>query len=272
MQEKGSMLESKATIREYKCEQCKDAGGWTELRDSEMSYNGQPIKNEVWVKCGCAIQREVDRMIKSSAITEEFQKMGFKNYEVKGRPSLVKEMRDMAVNYFNNYQNIKKQKENSISFMGQVGSGKTHLLSAVANGIMKEYRDQVMYFPYVEMMDEISKDNYEHKNNIVSKAQNVPVLFIDDLFKPTSKDVRGELVTSPRATPFEQTVMQAIVNHRYLNNKPILVSSELTYLELLNVNEALGSRIFEMCAEYTTQIENDPKLNYRMRKMFGNHK
>lgn len=269
MQEKGNMLESQTINRSYKCEHCKDAGGWTELRDSEISYNGQPIKNEVWVKCSCAIQRELDRMVKTSAITEEFQKMGFRNYEVEGRPSLVKEMRDLAVSYFKNYQAIKNTKENSISFMGQVGCGKTHLLSAIANGIMKDYRDQVMYFPYVEMMDEISKDNYENKNNIISKAQNVPVLFIDDLFKPTSKDVRGELVTSPRATPFEQTVMQAIVNHRYLNNKAILLSSELTYLELLNVNEALGSRLFEMCANYTTQIESDPRLNYRMRKMFG---
>lgn len=268
MQEKGNMLDSKTIDREYKCDKCKDDGGWTEQRDSEVSYKGQPIKHEVWVKCGCALQREVERLIKSSSITEEFQKMGFKNYEVEGRPSLVKEMRDVAVNYYKAFPSIRKTRENSVSFVGQVGAGKTHLLSAIANGLMNEHRIPVMYFPYVEMMDEISKDNYEHKNSIISKAQEVEVLFIDDLFKPVSQKVRDVLVTSPRATPFEQTVMQAIVNHRYLNNKPILLSSELSYMELLNVNEALGSRLFEMCSEYTVQINADPSLNWRMRKMF----
>lgn len=268
MQEKASTLDLKDITRKHDCDKCNDAGGWTEEKESDMSYNGIPLKNEVWVKCGCALQREVQRIVKSSSITEEFQKMGFKNYEVEGRPSLVKEMRDIAVEYYQNFMNIKNIKENSISFMGQVGCGKTHLLSAISNGLMKEHRIPVMYFPYVEMMDEISKDNFENKNNIIRKAQEVEVLFMDDLFKPTSKDVRGELVTLPRATQFEQTIIYSIINHRYLNNKPILLSCELSYLELLNINEAIGSRLFEMSAEYTSQIESNPMLNWRMRKLF----
>lgn len=59
--------------------------------------------------------------------------------------------------------------------------------------------------------------------------------------------------------------MFEIINYRYLNSKAIIVSSELTQNRLLDFDEAVGSRIIEMCKGRigeVTGIEN----NYRLRK------
>lgn len=247
----------------HKCNKCKDKGGWVEKREADVFGDGRIVREEeVWVECQCAIQRKIERIVQASAITPEFQKMGFKNFETHNE--MQTQMRDIAVKYYKAFSNIRAKRENSIALVGQVGAGKTHLLSAISNGVMKSYQTPVMYFPFVEMMEEMSADNYSKKEEIVYKAQQVNLLFIDDLFKPTSSD-RGMI---PRATPFMQTVMQAIINYRYLNNKPILLSCELDFSALLEINEALGSRLFEMCSDYVVQIQQDVKLNYRMRKLF----
>ena len=63
--------------------------------------------------------------------------------------------------------------------------------------------------------------------------------------------------------------MYDIINHRYLNNLPILLSSELNFGEMLAVDEAIASRLFEMCKQYTKSINKNAKLNYRMKELFG---
>ncbi|MGF9979306.1 hypothetical protein [Viridibacillus arvi] len=49
--------------------------------------------------------------------------------------------------------------------------------------------------------------------------------------------------------------MYEIINHRYLNYKPMLISSELGFGELVTINEALGSRIFEMCEGFAVHAK-----------------
>lgn len=85
----------------------------------------------------------------------------------------------------------------------------------------------------------------------------VEVLFIDDLFKP----INGQ----PRATDWQVEQIQSVLNYRYLNHKPLLISSELTIDEILNIDEALGSRIHQMCRDYIVIIKGDRmQLNHRL--------
>lgn len=77
------------------------------------------------------------------------------------------------------------------------------------------------------------------------------VLIIDDLFK-------GKINESDINIIFE------IVNYRYMNNLPIIVSSEFTPEELLYFDEGIGSRIIEMCKDYIVEIEGREN-NYRVK-------
>lgn len=110
-----------------------------------------------------------------------------------------------------------------------------------------------MYFPYREGFDEI-KDDLDALEEKASRMKEVDVLFIDDLYK------RG-------ATEFEIKTMFSVINYRYLNHKPIMVSSELLEDDLLDIDEALGSRILEMGKDFTVAITGDRKLlNHRLAK------
>jgi len=57
--------------------------------------------------------------------------------------------------------------------------------------------------------------------------------------------------------------MFEIINYRYLKGAPIIVSSEYKVEELLDFNEAIGSRIIEMCRGRIIELDG-MDLNHRL--------
>jgi hypothetical protein len=101
-------------------------------------------------------------------------------------------------------------------------------------------------------IEQIVKDDLNKLESKMTEMREVEVLFIDDLFK------RG-------ATGFEIKTMYLVINYRYLNHKPVLISSEYLVDKLLDIDEALGSRIREMSKDYLVEIAGNRKiLNYRL--------
>lgn len=137
--------------------------------------------------------------------------------------------------------------------MGRPGSGKTHLLMAVANQLIQE-RVHVMYFPWVEALNNL-KDDFSKLDERIRQMQTVEVLYIDDLFK-------GRKLP----TDFQLEQLFAVVNDRYLNKRPMLLSSEKTMDEIIDFDEGLGSRLAEMCMDYTVYMVGGRELNYRLRE------
>ncbi|MBT2680028.1 ATP-binding protein [Bacillus sp. ISL-35] len=232
--------------KNYQCPKCRDQMGYIEQR------NGQ----ELWVRCSCVEWRRAQKLMKASEITDEFKNLGFKNFITDGKPDIISEIRECALTYLKDFENIKGSRSNSIALLGQPGAGKTHLLTAIANNLMKRMNVPVLYFPYVEGFNDL-KDDFDKLEEKLERMKQVDVLFIDDLFKP----VKGK----PRATEWQVEQTYAVINYRYLNHKPLLISSELTVDELADVDEALGTRIYQMCKDYTVLIKGDRKLlNHRL--------
>ena len=86
----------------------------------------------------------------------------------------------------------------------------------------------------------------------ISKYQTCDVLLIDDLFKG-------------RVNESDVNIMFEIINYRYLNYLPIIVSSEFTIEKLLTFDEGVGSRIYEICKDYVVEIKRDIRNNYRLK-------
>lgn len=209
------------------------------------------IDNNTVRHCECIQRRKVERLFKASKITEEFQKINFTSFETEDRPEIVLESKILATEYFKAFDRVKHTRKNSLAILGQPGAGKTHLLIAVANNLIRRKQQNVLYFPYREGFDEI-KDDLDQAEAKMQQMKEVDVLFIDDLFK------RGP-------TDYELKQMYSVINARYLNHKPILVSSEWYVDDLLEIDEALGSRIFQMVSDYYREIKGDKwKLNYRL--------
>ncbi|MFP7199719.1 DnaA/Hda family protein [Lysinibacillus halotolerans] len=253
---------------EYVCPKCKDEGGYLERKQQGEIVQGQhgpytlQFDTDFWVDCSCVEMRRIQRIVKASAISDKFKDRGFKNFSLEGKPAVIAEMRNMALDYYQAFERIKDTEQNSILFSGQPGCGKTHLLMAISNGLMRQKIVPVAYFPYQDGMREIAANNFEKKDEIVNKMCQVSVLFIDDLFKPIGKKVTVH--------KWQGDVIAEVTNYRYLNAMPMLISTEISPLELLELfDEAAASRMIEMASDYTKTIEKDIRLNHRLRKVVG---
>lgn len=225
----------------YNCNKCCDNGGYIIKKNDIEYYN----------ECECFKNTRSDRLFKASQITFEFRKKTFNSWDSSCLDDDVRNARIASQDYACNFEDIKTRRHNSIALLGQSGAGKTHLLMAIANQLM-DNGIQVFYFPFVEGFNDLKSD-FDNLNNRIEKMQKAEVLFIDDLFKGR-KD----------STQFQVEQMFGVVNYRYMNNLPMLISSEKLIEDLIQIDEALGSRIYEMSKDYVIELIGK-KLNYRMR-------
>ncbi len=240
----------------YECPICQDNEFVIEQRESTITLSDgstKQVMNDTAVDCSCRAKRQVKRLMKSSQITDAFKQMTFKSFDTTGRPDVVQQMYAKAFEYTRSFAELmeSKTRHNSLCLLGQPGVGKTHLLTAVSNNLLAR-GVAVQYFPWVEGINDLQSD-FEAAKSKVFQMQQVQVLYIDDLYKGRDK---------PTAWQLEQIF--GIINYRYLNNKPILISSERSIAQMCEFDEATASRINEMCKDYKVTIERDLKLNYRL--------
>lgn len=234
-------------VREYRCNTCKDQEGYIE----RINNSDDPFDYiEIWRDCDCVKERISERLMKSSKITPEFQKKTFGNFTREGRPPLVQDAYKAAYNYVQDLDD-KNIPNKSIALLGRPGCGKTHLLMAISNNLISK-RTQVLYFPFVEGFNEI-KSNLDSLETRIHQMQQAQVLYIDDLFKGRKE-----------VTDFVIEQVFAIINYRYLEKKPVLISSEKTIAGLCEIDEGIGSRINEMCRDYKVMLQGGIELNYRL--------
>ena len=175
----------------------------------------------------------------------------FANFEVWNETS--RNMKDTATVYFSEFDEIREKRRNSIMLCGQVGSGKSHLTIALAINFLKR-KINVMYMPYRDIITNIKQNmiDEEYYRKSLAKYQMCDVLLIDDLFK-------GKVNES------DINIMFEIINYRYLNFLPVIVSSEFSIDRLLSFDEGVGSRIYEMCKDYIVEVDKNIMNNYRLR-------
>ena len=162
----------------------------------------------------------------------------------------------IAAEYIKTFQDIKSSRNNSVALLGQPGSGKTHLTIAIANELLRRGTG-VLYMPYREVITQLKQviNDEEDYQIQMNKYKSAPVLLIDDLFKGATRD--GKINES------EMRIMFELINHRYLKQLPLLVSSEFFVDRLIDYDDATGSRIVEMCKGRIVELKGK-ELNHRM--------
>ncbi len=148
-------------------------------------------------------------------------------------------------------------------FCGQSGSGKTHLCTAVCRQRLLA-GDEVRYMPWrddVAALKAMALDS-EHRQDTIDGLKKAQILYIDDLFK-TGRAVDG----SCNPTSADISLAFEILNYRYNNHLLTIISTEKTPEELVQIDEATGSRIVEMACERIYSIKRDASRNYRLRSV-----
>ncbi len=237
-----SPVGSKDEDPEYECMQCRDKGFISQKNESGV---------DVVRRCDCYVIKQAKKMMKRSGISSEFQKKNFENFIVDGNDQL-KNAKSKAMQYVDYFQTAEHDRRNSILFSGQVGSGKTHLGTAICGELMR-CGVAVVYMAYRNAVTRIKQSITDEAayNREISQYLMARVLYIDDLLK-------GKLSEA------DVNIMYEITNYRYMNNMPMIISTEKSPNDLLIFDEAIGSRIIEMCRGNIVHLQGKD-LNYRLK-------
>ncbi len=220
------------------CPFCNDTG-WVETK--ERTYK----------ECKCSELQKIDGLWRKSGISLDDIDKSFKNFEPWNND--IKVMKEIATSYYISFERIQDERQNSILLCGNPGCGKTHLIIALANNFIKKKEIGVVYMPYRDVVTKLKQNmlDKEYYQKTLEKYKNCKILMIDDLFKGKVNET-------------DTNIMFEIINHRYINRLPIMISTEYTIDKLLDFDEAVGSRIFEMSKDYISEVTGI-KNNYRMR-------
>lgn len=235
---------SEGNLTGYDCPKCKNKGVVYEPRYND--YHG--YWTTVAVKCGCMPIREELLRREKSGLKKLFNKYTFKNYKTfeQWQHEILREAHAYA-----------NHPEGWFYIGGQPGCGKTHICTAIVNDLIKKGRAA----RYMIWQDEITNikqhiNEAEIYDGLINPLKKADVLYIDDFFKVG----KGALVTAA-----DVNATFKIINYRYNEDLPTIISSELSVAQIFKVDEALGSRIAEMTKGRELYVSPGPTRNYRTR-------
>lgn len=235
----------------YDCRICRNKGfvATVEYQDYCKCYN------TIHVPCKCQKTHAALNRLAKSGLKDVVKRYSFDSYEA--TEEWQKQMKDTALAY------IKDNNDKWLLMSGQVGSGKSHLCTAVAVQYIRDGHD-VKYMSWItdtNILKAKMKDHQEY-NKMIEGYMTADVLYIDDLYK-AGKDDNGN-VKAPTAADIK--IAFEILNYRYNNvGMTTIISSERTLQELCDIDEAVGSRIAEKAKGYCVTIKRDNARNYRLR-------
>lgn len=222
----------------YDCPDCKNRGYNTEIRDGYL----------VSVPCKCMATRRSIRNLEKSGMKELVDRHTLENFQEK--QSWQSAMKQRAVDY------LEHGGGRWFSALGSVGAGKTHICTAICGELLKRGKE-VRYMLWRDMSVKLKAavNEADEYDRLIWPLKRARVLYIDDLFKT---ERNGKISQADINLAFE------LLNYRYCGKKLItVISSERTMNELLDIDEAIGSRISERCGpEYCVELEG--KKNWRM--------
>lgn len=241
---KRNFLRSKKPKYFFEMKECEQALEW---------YNGyvehEPMRDEngrvVLDKDGKiirtdAIKEEVQgaipylagmaqRLRDESNLGERFLNRTFENFDVERNKKAYASAKAYA-----DRENLFSDRENCRMFVGDVGTGKTHLAAAIANQLINR-GIPVLFSTCSEHMAKIkSQFDTDYNGQYIMQMKNIPMLVIDDLGKE-------------RRTEWTESVLFDVFNHRYEHMLPTVITTNLTDQEFTeHVGRAAASRFLEI--------------------------
>lgn len=232
----------------YDCKICKNKGTIAKLVDlGDGSYT------HCFGDCQCVETRNSIMRMKRSGLKDIIKDYTFDKF-LDTEP-WQKSIKSAAMEYA-------KNPEGWFFLGGQSGAGKTHLCTAICREFLlagKKVRYMLWRDDIVKIKGAVTDS--EEYSKMIDQFKTVDVLYIDDLFK-TGKTMDN---TMQKPTIADINVAFEIINYRYNNPKLLtIISSELSEDELLDIDEAIGGRIYERAKSITIGKSRD--RNYRIKK------
>lgn len=222
------------TLIGYDCPRCMNRGYHAELRDGRA----------VDVPCQCMAIRRSQVHIRKSGLTDLMKRYTFDAYQTV--ESWQKAAKARAQQYA-------ADASGWFVAAGSVGSGKTHLCTAICGELLRSGKE-VRYMLWRDdgaKMKAVVNDKEEY-SKLILPFKRADVLYIDDFWK-------GKEVTSG-----DINLAFELLNSRYNNtDKLTVISSEKMVEQIMDIDEAIGSRIYERSKGYYLRLTE--KKNWRLK-------
>ena len=221
----------------YDCHKCLNRGYIYERKDS-----GEVVS----VECECMKIRRSMEYLRKSGLADMVGRYTFAAWKVK---------EPWQNDVLTTAKRFADKPQGWLFLAGRSGTGKTHICTAVCDALMKKgMATRYMLWRDFAVSAKSAVNDDEAYSELVDPYKKCKVLYIDDFFKtgkgsePTVGDVN---------LAFE------LLNSRYnAEGKITILSSEMTIKDILEVDEAIGSRIWQRARG--NYIDLSKKANYRM--------
>lgn len=219
------------------CPKCNDSGYIIDFETSTAT------------PCDCGILDRIEgsRRARGARIPPKFAKKDFQNYSfhppansgVKGNPQTAaarKEILTVAEAYARGFN---REENEGFILRGPTGCGKTHIAVAILKSVIRRGFTGV-YFNFTDLLsrirDSYQEDGTETEGTLLNIVDHCDLLVLDD-------------VGAERPSEFVRDRLYLIINRRYENARPIIITTNLDDDELRErVGERTASRLCEMCA------------------------
>lgn len=205
--------------------------------------------HNVKTSCKCNLTRKSLRLMEKNGLLNLIKIKSFDNFFVKEGFQNI--MKTKAISFT---QKILEGEKVSFFIGGQTGCGKTHICSAILSELAKQ-GICVHFFNYIQDIATLNRYQYSDKyketfEELMSLYRNADVLYFDDFMYGTVSESEQKLIFN-------------IINHRYSNALPTIISSEKTVNDIKTINKSIYGRINEMVKQNMINISEDDKKNYR---------
>ena len=171
------------------------------------------------VPCSCRAdeiaQSVKARLFRMSSLEALFN-LRFDNFEKRGYIGLAKHQADSLENAYNQALNFAKNRQGWLLMLGRYGCGKTHLAAAIANHAI-EAGISTLFITAPDLLDWLrfaysgGELSFEER---FEEIREIPLLILDDF-------------GTQNATPWAQEKIYQIINHRYVNQHPTVITSNI---------------------------------------------
>lgn len=194
-------------------------------------------------ECECAVRARVKKRLARSGLGEVMTHSTLDTF--KTPEAWQYKLKDLAMQYIINARTA------WFFVSGTPGSGKTHICSAIINKLV-EYAQDVRYLKWREVIPQLKRviNDSDAFNAIMKPLKECDILYIDDFLKGS-------------VTEADINLAYELINYRYAGKKRTIISGERSIDEIIELDEALGSRIYERSRRY--HFETPKGANWRLK-------
>jgi len=237
-------LEPKSIQPKWDCQRCQDTG---------RVY----IDDEKFIICECYNSRKDDLQRLATALPSRIAMASFDKVNVNlYQPQFRSQARKIFTYVQKFCDDISKTPGQGLFIHGPTGSGKSYLMGCIANYLCSHM--SVKYLVYADFLDSLratfnSRETGSSEQQLIDEVKNVGLLLLDDLGveKPTEFSLKN---------------LAQIIDYRYRNCLPLVVTSNFTLDELIRRSQAdlYGERIVWRLSECCTnmlELKGNLRLN-----------